>query len=608
MQDGFLTRPNISGHFGVAASTHWLAAQTAMRMLELGGNAFDAAVAAGFVLQVAEPHLNGPLGEVPILLHDAATCETRVICGQGPAPKKATIDFFRDQGIEQIPGTGLLAAAVPGAFDAWMLMLRDYGKLDLETVLSPAVSYAERGIPVMPRLANSIAVMQSWFENHWRENAKIYLPKGDLPTIGSLLKNQNLAETWKRVLSEAKAARADRQVQIENARATWKSGFVAEAIGTFCATGRFRDVTGHDNGGLITGDDLTEWSAHYENPASIEFAGKRIVKCGSWSQGPVLLQSMRLIEACGTEALQNETRFYHTVTEAMKLSYADRETFYGDQDFVDVPFEVLLSKEYAAQRAKQIGRRAQNGWQPGQIDGFGYAVDFDAACNVTLDEETLSALGVGEPTVAKRHSTEGKIKAITDGDTCHINVIDRWGNMVAATPSGGWMESSPVIPELGFCLGTRLQMMRLDERAPDALAPGKRPRTTLSPTIVLNQDGTGYMACGTPGGDKQDQWQLSFLLRHLLLGMEPQQAIEEPMFFSSHWPDSFFPRQAFPGKLTIEGRISDQAADELCTLGHDLEIAPRWSDGYVTASFRRPDGTLGCAASPRGQQAYAVGR
>ncbi|MEL6931477.1 MAG: gamma-glutamyltransferase family protein [Pseudomonadota bacterium] len=603
MRKPFQTRPDITGHFGVAASTHWLAAQTAMRMLELGGNAFDAAVAAGFVLQVAEPHLNGPLGEVPILLYDASKSQTRVICGQGPAPAKATIGFFQDQGIEQIPGTGLLAAAVPGAFDAWMLLLRDYGTLDLATVLDPAISYAEHGVPVLPRLADAISVMKSWFETYWPENAKIYLPAGDVPEVGSQLKNLQLAATWTRLLREV-GAETDRQGQIDRARDVWKTGFVADAIVDFCAGGRFMDVTGCANGGLIEAADLAKWSARYEEPVSIDFGAYQIFKCGPWSQGPVLLQSLRLLEAAGLQALEDDTSFYHYTAEAMKLAYADRETFYGDPDFVDVPLQQLLSREYAAQRTASIGKGANNCWNPGKITGFGHAIDYEAACNIALDDDALAALGIGEPTVADH----GKISEITNGDTCHINVIDRWGNMVAATPSGGWMESSPVIPELGFCLGTRLQMMRLDPGAPDALAPGKRPRTTLSPTLVLNANGSGYMACGTPGGDKQDQWQVLFLLRHLVLGQTPQEAIEAPLMFSSHWPDSFFPRQASRGKITIEGRIGKGVAKALRDKGHDLQIASDWSDGYVTASFIRPGGTLGSAASPRGQQAYAIGR
>ena len=606
MDPDFLTRPNIRGHFGVAGSTHWLASGTAMRMLELGGNAFDAAVAAGFVLQVAEPHLNGPLGEVPILFHDAATHETKVICGQGAAPKAATIDLFRGRGIDQVPGNGLLAAAIPGSFDAWMLLLRDKGTLPLETVMAPAIEYAEKGAPVIPRMIEAIRVIQSWFKTEWPANAAIYLPNGELPKLGSFLTNPALARTWRRTLDEAKGD--TRESQIDAARQIWKTGLVAEAIVEFCATQSFRDVTGQSNGGLITRDDLAGWSATYEDPASAEFQGRTICKCGPWSQGPVLLQGLKMAEAIGLDKLKDDVQFYHLLSEIMKLTYADRETYYGDPNAIDVPLDQLLSREYAMERAALITAQANNTWRPGEITGFGHPVDFDAACNVTLDDEALASLGIGEPTVAKHDTLQAEVSASIDGDTCHINVADRWGNLVAATPSGGWMQSSPVIPELGFCLGTRLQMTRLEPEASGALRPGTRPRTTLTPTLVLDNDGRGYMACGTPGGDKQDQWQLAFLLRHLVLGLSPQAAIDAPGFYSLHWPDSFFPRQAFPGRLSMEGRVSSETTDALSALGHDVQIDDDWGPGYLSASYVRDDGTLGAAASPRGQQGYAVGR
>ncbi len=606
MEPDFLTRPNIKGHFGVAGSTHWLAAQTAMRMLELGGNAFDGAVAAGFVLQVAEPHLNGPLGEVPILFYDARNAETQVICGQGTAPEAATIAAFKSRGIDQIPGNGLLSAAIPGAFDAWMLLLKDRGTLPLATVLEPAIEFAEKGVPVIPRMAKTLNAMAGWFQSEWPSNAAIYLADGRVPEIGTFLKNPVLARTWKRTLAEAEGA--SREAEIEAARAIWKTGFVAKAIADFCATQAFRDVTGQKNGGLITRDDLAGWSATYETPVTADVLGVTICKCGPWSQGPVLLQGLRMVEALGLDRLATDSGFYHTLAEVMKLTYADRETFYGDPDAVDVPLEQLLSRAYAKERAALVDDRANNDWRPGEIPGFGHPVDYAAAVAAGGNPADLSALGIGEPTVAKHDDPGGSITQEFDGDTCHINVADRWGNLVAATPSGGWMESSPVIPELGFCLGTRLQMMRLEAAAPNALMPGRRPRTTLTPTIILDGEGRGRMACGTPGGDKQDQWQLAFLIRHLGFGLSPQAAIDAPGFHSLHWPDSFFPRQAFPGRLCLEGRVPLETQEALRALGHDIQIDDDWSAGFISASYRGPDGTLGAAASPRGQQGYALGR
>jgi len=578
-----------------------------MRMLEIGGNAFDAAAAAGFVLQVAEPHLNGPLGEVPIIFHDSASSKTRVICGQGTVPAAATIDQFNEFGIQQIPGTGLLAAAIPGAFDAWMLMLQDYGSLPLDIIFEPAISYAQNGIPLVPRLMKSIAQLQGWFNRAWPENAAIYLNNGALPLTGSLLCNPALAQMYRRTLEEACTNNNDRQGQMTAAREIWKTGFVAEAIDQFCQTTEHLDITGRANGGLITGNDLAGWSATYEEPITSVFCGKIVCKTGPWGQGPVLLQGLALADALGMSEIEpNSSQFYHTLIEIMKLTYADRETFYSDPKFLDVPMSILLSEDYAAERAKLITQQANLSWRPGVISGYGYPVDYDAAANMKIDNEALLAAGIGEPT-SKSQASEA-IAGIVNGDTCHINVVDKWGNMVSATPSGGWMESSPIIPELGVCLGTRLQMMRLDPNAPDVLVPGKRPRTTLTPTLVLNDDGTPYLACGTPGGDKQDQWQLAFLIRHLMFGQSLQQAIDAPGFGSTHWPNSFYPRQAEPGKMSIESRVGQDIIADLQARGHVLMVADPWSEGWICASRIAPDGQLNAAASPRGIQAYAVGR
>lgn len=603
----FTTRPNITGHFGIVSSTHWLASQTAMRMLELGGNAFDAAVAGGLVLQVAEPHLNGPLGEVPIILHHAKSRSTHVVCGQAPAPAAASISTFHARGISQIPGTGLLAAAIPGAFDAWMLMLRDYGSLDLAKILQPAIDYAEHGIPMTPKLLKSIAQLQGWFKAEWPENARIYLDNGTIPSVDAPLKNPALAAMYSRILASATTASTDRVEQIDEARTIWKSGFVADAIDRFCHSTTHMDVTGQLNGGLLTGDDMAGWSAFYEDPVTFDYRGYTVCKTGPWAQGPVMLQGLALASELERNLRDpNNAEFYHTLIEIMKLTYADRETYYGDPDFVPVPMGQLLSRDYTARRAALVQDKANNDWRPGDISGFGHPVDYYAAATKEFDAHKLAAMGLGEPT-SKGHSGDGDPGPVL-GDTCHINVIDRWGNMVSATPSGGWMESSPVIPELGVCLGTRLQMMSLTHGAPDALAPGKRPRSTLTPTLVLNRDGTPYLALGTPGGDKQDQWQLAFLIRHLLCGMSPQAANDAPGFSSTHWPGSFYPRNAEPGHMKIEERAGHDLISALTERGHIVSAVPPWSEGWLCSSMIMPSGMLVGSASARGMQAYSVGR
>lgn len=601
----FTTRPELKGGFGAAASTHWLASQTAMAVLERRGNAFDAAFAGAMVLQVCEPHLNGPGGDCPILAHGARDGRTRVICGQGPLPGAATLEAYTRHGLEIVPGTGLLAAVVPGAFGAWTALLRDYGTWSFAEAMAYAIGYAERGIPVLPQIAGTIASAEALFRDHWPSSAAVFLPGGSVPAVGTLFRNPKLAETWKRLVGEAEAA-SGREAGIEAARAAWYKGFVADAIDRFCRDA-YMDVSGRPHAGLLTGQDMAVWSPPVEDPVEIDHHGHRVQKCGFWSQGPVLLQALRLLEGFDLAGMDPEgPDFVHVLTEAMKLAFADRETFYGDPDFVAVPGETLLSRDYAAARRALIDPgAASREWRPGAIDGHGHPVDYAAARARRRDQANLAGLGGGEPTVAR---FQEPADAAASGDTCHLDVVDADGNMVSATPSGGWLHSSPTIPELGFPLGTRAQMLWLVEGAPNAPAPGKRPRTTLTPTMVLRDDGTPYLACGTPGGDQQDQWQLIFLTRHLHHGLNLQEAIDAPAFHSEHWPNSFYPRQASPAKLVVEERFAEATRARLRDLGHDLHVGEPWSEGRLAAAGRDRDGQIKAAANPRGMQGYAVAR
>jgi len=600
----FTTRPEITGTFGAAASTHWLASQSAMRILELGGNAFDAAFTAGMVLQVVEPHMNGPAGDVPIMFHDASSASTHVICGQAPFPAAATPQAYRDLGLDLVPGTGLLAATVPGAFGAWMLMLRDLGTLPLATLMEVPIYYAENGYPITPAVINVIDSIAPMFRNHWAASAAIYLPGGDVPKAGSLFKNVALAETWKRLVAEAEAASSDRAEQIEAAQKAFYTGFIAEEIDRFCREEPAMDVTGQANHALLRGDDMASWEATYEKPLTYDYHGYTINKCGPWSQGPVLLQNLALlkgIDIAGMDPLGPE--FVHTVVEAMKLSYADREVFYGDPNFVDVPVETLLSDAYNDERRALIGNDANNSFRPGEIDGYGWNFNYDAATTrKPTGDKLLEGVGGGEPTAGV-----GGFKTKLHGsDTCHLDVVDRHGNMVSVTPSGGWLQSSPTIPALGFCLGSRGQMSWLDDDSPSAVGPGRRPRTTLTPSFAL-KDGKPYMAFGTPGGDQQDQWQLIMLLRHVHHGMNIQEAIDAPSFHSEHFASSFFPRHANRGRVVAEGRFPKETLDGLQKKGHELAVGEDWSEGRLSAASWE-DGVIKTGANPRGMQGYAVGR
>ena len=592
----FTTRPEIEGTFGVVASTHWIATAVGMATLEKGGNAFDAAVATAFTLQVVEPHLNGPGGDVPILVYDVKRGKPEVICGQGPAPAAATIAHYRGLGLDIVPGTGLLAACVPGMFDSWMLLLRDYGTMKLADVLTPAIFYAREGHPLVERASATIATVEDLFRDHWPTSAAVYLPGRNVPKPGVLFANQTLADTYTRVLREAESAGGDRVAQIESARKTWSQGFIAEAIDKFCRTQEVMDVSGERHRGVLTGADMARWQAHVEAPLTYDYGRYTVYKAGVWSQGPVLLQQLALLKGYHFDALDpTGPDFVHLQVEAAKLAFADREKFYGDPDFVKVPADLLLSDKYNDERRTLITNKASLELRPGVIPGFGGEVQMRREDG---PREAVGRLGAGEPTV-------GRVGEVV-GDTVHFDIIDRPGNMVSSTPSGGWLQSSPVIPELGFCLGTRAQMFWLDESHPAALVPGKRPRTTLSPTMAL-RDGEPYLAWGSPGGDQQDQWTTQFFLRHVHAKMNLQEAIDAPAWHSEHFPISFWPRTARPGVLVVESRVPEKTIKELRARGHVVEVGPAWSEGRLTAASRVGKRRR-AAANPRGMQGYAAGR
>ena len=592
----FTTRPELDGTFGVVATTHWIATAVGMATLEKGGNAFDAAVATAFTLQVVEPHLNGPAGDVPVILYDVKRGKPEVICGQGPAPQAATIAHYRGLGLDIVPGTGLLAACVPGAFETWMLLLRDYGTMRLADVLAPAIAYARDGYPMVERASATIATVADLFREHWPSSAAIYLPGGQVPAPGALFSNAKLAETYTRILREAESAGGDRIRQIERAGRAWSQGFVAEAIDKFCRTQEVMDVTGECHRGVLTGTDMARWQPRVEAPLSYDYGRYTVCKPGVWSQGPVLLQQLALLKDFDLDGLDPAgADFIHLQVEAAKLAFADREAFYGDPDFVKVPIDVLLSEQYNADRRKLITNKASLELRPGTIAGFGGEVQLRRETGLRA---AVGGLGAGEPTV-------GRLGEVV-GDTVHFDIIDFAGNMVSSTPSGGWLQSSPVIPELGFCLGTRAQMFWLDDKHPAALVPGKRPRTTLSPSLAL-RDGEPYLAWGSPGGDQQDQWTAQFFLRHVHANLNLQEAIDAPAWHSEHFPISFWPRTARPGVLAVESRVGKDTISELRARGHEIEVGAAWSEGRLTAASRMGKRRR-AAANPRGMQGYAAGR
>ncbi|MFJ4716637.1 gamma-glutamyltransferase family protein [Streptomyces sp. NPDC088785] len=599
----FTTRPTLQGTFGMVSSTHYLASQSAMAVLEDGGNAFDAAVAAGFVLHVVEPHLNGPAGEVPMILAPADG-EVRVLCGQGVAPAGATVAHYKGLGLDLVPGTGPLAAAVPGAFDAWMLLLRDHGTKTLADVLKYAIGYARDGHAPVERIGMTVETVRELFAAEWPSSAEIYLADGEPPRPGELLRNPRLAATWTRLTAEAEAAGGtDRVAQIEAARRVWRAGFIAEAL-VRQARRPTLDTSGERHTGTLTLADLASWEASYEAPATYDWNGWTLCKAGGWSQGPAFLQQLALLPP--ELPAHGSADYVHLLIEGCKLAMADREAWYGDAE--PVPVDALLSHDYnAARRTLVDPERASHDLRPGSPLGARPELSAHARA-VAAGEPGFDAkdvAGAGEPTVAKDGATRG--------DTCHLDIVDRWGNMVAATPSGGWLQSNPVVPELGFPLGTRLQMAWLDEGLPNSLTPGRRPRTTLTPSLAL-RDGVPVLAFGTPGGDQQDQWQVHFFLAVALRGtvrggLDLQGAIDAPNWHTDSFPGSFFPRGMHPGSVTVESRLGDDVIAELRRRGHDVTVGDAWSEGRLCAVARDPrTGVLSAAANPRGMQGYAVGR
>lgn len=591
----FTTRPEILGTFGVVTSTHWIGSAVGMSILEKGGNAFDAAIATGFVLQIVEPHLCGPGGDLPALIYSKKKDKVEVICAQGPAPAGATIEHYASEGLTLIPGDGLLATVIPGAFDGWMLMLRDYGTMSVRDVLEPAIYYAEHGHPLLPRVSATIKGLAAFFEKEWPTSHQTWMPGGSVPEGHTNFRNPVLAETWKRVITEAET-KSGREAQVEAARDAFYRGFIAEKIDDYLKTTEIMDASGSRHKGVLTATDMANWSATIEEPLTYDYHGWTIAKTGPWGQGPVFLQALSILKGFDLAAMKSDgADFVHTVAEAMKLAFADREVYYGDPNFSEIPIAHLLSEAYAAERRRLVGAHASLDLRPGIVPGFEAQHDLTMKM---LGAESKTGI-VYEPTMA--HLSEKR------GDTVHIDVIDRDGNMVSVTPSGGWLQSSPTVPGLGFCLNSRAQMFWLKPGLPTSLAPGKRPRTTLTPSLGL-YEGRPTLAFGTPGGDQQEQWQLSFFLRYAHHRLNLQAAIDQPLFHTAHFPSSFYPRTREPGSLMAEANFGTDVLDALARRGHRLTVSDPWTIGRLTAARRDADGLIRAAATPRLMQAYAVGR
>ena len=559
------TRPVVSGMQGVIVAGHPLVSMAGMRMLMTGGNAFDAAAAAGFAAAVVEPTASYTLcGECVAMVYDARRRESVALSGQGTAPAAASIDAFRRRGLDRIPtGPGRdahLSFTVPGAVDAYLTLLETYGTKPLREVLAPAVHYAERGFPMYEYMHRMLAIpdTRAQFALYPPGGEAVFYPNGRAPRVGERFVQPALAATLRRLV-EADAS-GDRLAGIAAARERFYRGDVAALIGAFSETW----------GGLLRASDLAGYRARIEPPLSTTFAGREILGQGAWTQGPILMQALGMLATRDLRALgHNSARYIHVVTEALKRAFADRERYYGDA--ATVPLAELLAPAYLAARAALI--------RP--------------------DRAMPSAPPAGAP----RAATPSATPAAVDGTT-HIAAIDAQGNMIALTPSGGVFRKSAFAPELGCTLSTRSEMFVLEDGHPNALAPGKRPRTTLVSYLIC-ENGAPIMTVGCPGGDDQAQANLQIMLNLLVFAMDPQQAVEAPRFSTQTLVNSFYPRAYKPGQLNVEPAIADSTRAELTALGHTVTEIGACGIGAVVTR-RDPDGgMLAAGADPR-RPTYAL--
>ena len=554
-------------------------------MLLSGGNAFDAIVAAGFAAAVTEPIASYSLAaEGVFMLYHAESGDLLSLSGQGTAPRLATVDWYRSQGQEEIPtGPGPLAHlsfTVPGVVAALLSMLERYGTKTVGEVLEPSIHYAERGIPNYEYMLERIDSpgTRSQFDQYPPGGTEVFFEDGAVPRPGSLLVQKGLGSILRK-LAEAESAAAGHRVDgVRAARDCFYTGEVAQVVHD-CA---------HSVGGILGLKSLASYEAKYETPLKISFMGHEIHGQRTWTQGAVLMQALNILENFDLREMgHNSTTYIHTVSQALNLAFADREAYYGDPDFAVVPVDGLLSKEYARERAAMIGRARAFSELPPPGDPWRY-------CSLSG-----APAPAGEPVPAASGVDSGP-----ESGTTHISTIDRDGNMVCATPSGGGFGKSVFFPELGCSLSTRIEMFNFEDGHPNRLEPFKRPRTTLV-NYIVSKDGVPVMMTGCPGGDHQAQANMQLMLNTLLWGMNPQEAVEAPRFASQGVTNSFYPHTYYPGQLGVESGIPQSTRDELSAMGHDIVTVGSAGMG-ATVSTRDPEtGVLASSGDPR-RACYAI--
>ena len=594
----FTTRPLIMGTRVVVTSGHYLATAAGFRIMEQGGNAVDSAAAMCFCLNLLEPQSNGIGGEVPTLIYSAKERAAFAISGMGWSPKAFTLDWCREHGIDLIPGDGYLPACVPSVADTWATAVARFGTMSFSQVLQPAIELAENGFPVYQELHDHLSNNFAKFTQLYPTTGEVYYPKGRPPEVGEVHRNPDFAGVLKIMCrAEVENQHKGRVAGIEAGRDVFYKGPIAEGIIKFISENPVEDASGTAHAGLLSYDDMAEWNATVEEPVALNYMGLDVHKCSSWTQGPTFLQHLAILAGSDLKALgHNSADYLHLWIESAKLAFADREAYYGDPLFDKVPLDVLLSKEYASARLSLIGGPASLEMRPGDA-GWG----IPGYATVDVGEDNRRALGLDGRAV-KDLGLHAHL-----GDTSHLDAVDREGNMVSATPSGGWLGTSPVIKGFGFPLGTRGQMFYLNPERPNALAPRKRPRATLTPSLVT-KDGEPFMVFGTPGGDGQEQWTLQFFLNYVAFGMNIQEALDAPSVHSVHFPSSFYPREAYPGRMFAESRISPEVIEELERRGHEVVVTEGWNNGKVMGiRYDKDREVIIGGASPKGNIGYAIG-
>lgn len=534
------------------------------RMLEKGGNAVDAGVASVLAAAVTEQSRFGLGGEMPLIIKMAGK-PAIVISGVGVAPGKATVDYYTKRPTEPweeadkkplVPMQGIKAAITPGVFDGLMVALQKYGTMTFEQVAQPAIEDAE-GFPIAEEFAGMLQNYKRILDS-WPASQSFFYPNGTAPMRGEIVKMAPLAKTLRELVAAEKKAKGKREAKIQAVRDLFYRGSIAKRVAAYSEA----------NGGLIAYEDLANFKADVDKPATGTYRGYEIVKPGFWTQGPAMIEALNILEGYDLKAMgHNSPRYLHVVIEAVKLAFADRDRYYGDPKFSKIPEEILLSKAYAAERRKLIDPgRASMESRPGDLNAPG-------------------GLPTGPTGVADVHDT-----------TC-VNVVDSKGNAFSATPSGAWLPSV-IAGDTGIPFSTRLQSFVGTAGHANMLAPGRRPRVTLSPTMVL-KDGEFALEMSTPGGDNQDQALLQVLLNILDFGMSPQEAAEAPRFETEHFYSSFAFHEFVPGKVNLEGRIPKATGDALAGMGHKIIMATDWSNHSAPTVIMKKDGVLHGAADPR---------